>query len=211
MPTRGSKAKRMTCPYCGVTTSYLMRHIRKYHPEKDDIEQVILDMYGKPERDRCLNPNCRKKIVHRRLDVLPEFCNNKCQNEYYRLTGNHEKGLIRVSKDSYDKPSALYVVMCEPLHILKIGVSNNPDVRRANLWKAIQQPLDTYFERWSTTYQCHMWERELSAKYVTHKVTPEFKQHQRWAGSSEWFSDEILEDLTKDLNELKEVSSTTIP
>ena len=55
MPSKGKKAKIMTCPHCGRETAYLVRHIRKYHPERGDLEQIIMDVNHKTERDRCIN------------------------------------------------------------------------------------------------------------------------------------------------------------
>ena len=180
-----------------------MRHIRKYHPEKDDVEQVILDMTGKTERDRCLNPKCNKLIVHTRLNEFPRYCNSKCQNEYYRLTGNHEDGLIRVPKSTYKDPCAIYIFLCKDLHLCKIGVSKHPDSRRGDIYKAVKKNLEPHYEVWDTVYQCHMWERELSKKYNEYRRPLSGLEYPRWAGVSEWYSDEIWEDLKLDLSHLK--------
>lgn len=206
LPNKNSKAKREKCPYCGTITSYVRRHVRKYHPEISD-EQLVLDFNGITELPKCLNPNCNNKVKPFRLG-LPKFCSNKCQYEYYRLTGEHENGTLRISPDKYDCEGFIYIVKFSNIEGIKVGITTNYKGR----FKILKSNLKSQLE-FSKVFKVP---KLIEASDFENIISKEFNKYRidiginnKWIGKSEWYSENVKDEIIERIDTLVR-SSTTI-
>lgn len=199
MPNKGTKAKREECPYCNKITSYLVRHVNKYHPEVNH-KDLYLKLHKLESYPKCLN--CGKEMIPWRLDDFPKkYCSNKCQYEYIAKTG--EDNMIRIRKSDYNNPAYFYVMKSDSLKRIKIGITTNLESRKHFISKDYNlNDLEIKYKFESTLYECHKLESRVIKTYTDYRMAmPKAK----FGGASEWYSIEILENLIKDLE-----SSTTI-
>ncbi len=144
-------------------------------------------------------PEIREKVKQTNLKNIGHENSFQSEKSYKNRIKGLRKFYNSIIKDEYVE-GHVYVIECKSLNLIKIGISKNPYKRKKDIEKSLNKKCNIFFTKSFNYKLSREVENYLHEKYDAFNVV--ILDYDKKIGRTEWFKEEILEDVINDMKKL---------